>query len=119
MARRPGCSRARGRKSLSPMLSTSVVRRPLPRSAARESWRRAITIRTCTSSDDWQAVIAYAVKTYGALNVLVNNAGTGTIATVKETSDQEWDGILDVHAKGMFLGCKHAIPALRASAAAR
>jgi NAD(P)-dependent dehydrogenase (short-subunit alcohol dehydrogenase family) len=48
--------------------------------------------------------------------VLVNNAGTGTIATVEETSDEEWDGILDVHAKGMFLGCKHAIPALRAAA---
>jgi NAD(P)-dependent dehydrogenase (short-subunit alcohol dehydrogenase family) len=68
-----------------------------------------------TSSDEWQAVIAATVDAYGALNVLVNNAGTGTIATVEETSEQEWDGILDVHAKGVFLGCKHAIPALRAS----
>lgn len=68
-----------------------------------------------TRPDDWQSVIARTVDTYGGLNVLVNNAGTGSIATVEETSDEEWDGILDVHAKGMFLGCKHAIPALRAS----
>jgi len=68
-----------------------------------------------TSPGDWQAAIARTLDAFGALHVLVNNAGTGTIATVEETSDEEWDAILDVHAKGMFLGCKHAIPALRAS----
>lgn len=68
-----------------------------------------------TSPDNWRTVISHTVGTYGALNVLVNNAGTATMATVEETSDEEWDAILDVHAKGMFLGCRHAIPALRAS----
>jgi NADP-dependent 3-hydroxy acid dehydrogenase YdfG len=43
------------------------------------------------SSDDWRTSIASTVETYDALNVLVNNAGTATIAAVEATSDEEWE----------------------------
>ena len=45
--------------------------------------------------------------------MLVNNAGTGARYTVEETSVADWHGQMDVHAKGVFLGTKHAIPEMR------
>jgi NAD(P)-dependent dehydrogenase (short-subunit alcohol dehydrogenase family) len=68
-----------------------------------------------TSADNWRQVVDETVRAHGQLNILVNNAGNATISTVEETTDDEWNGILDVHAKGAFLGCRHAIPALRAA----
>ena len=43
----------------------------------------------------------------------VNNAGTGARLTVEDTSVADWQGQMDVHAKGVFLGTKHAIPEMR------
>ena len=63
-----------------------------------------------TSEQDWIDAVAAAVSAYGKLNVLVNNAGTGARFTVEETTEEAWDGQIDVHAKGTFLGTKHAIP---------
>ena len=42
-----------------------------------------------------------------------NNAGTGARFTVEDTSEEVWDGQMDVHAKGVFLGTKYAIPEMR------
>ena len=50
---------------------------------------------------------------YGKIDVLVNNAGTGARATVEETTTAAWDGQMTFHAKGVFLGTKHAIPEMR------
>ena len=61
----------------------------------------------------WLQVIAETVARYGKLDVLVNNAGTGARLTVEETSVADWQGQMDVHAKGVFLGTKHAIPEMR------
>ena len=66
-----------------------------------------------TSEERWLEVIAETVARYGKLNVLVNNAGTGARLTVEETSVGDWQGQMDVHAKGVFLGTKHAIPEMR------
>jgi cyclopentanol dehydrogenase len=66
-----------------------------------------------TSEEDWQEVIQTAVATFGTLNVLINNAGTGARFTVEETTTAVWDAQMDVHAKGVFLGTKHAIPEMR------
>ena len=63
-----------------------------------------------TSEPDWIDAVAATVAAYGALNVLVNNAGTGARYTVEETTAAAWDGQMDVHAKGTFLGTKHAVP---------
>ena len=66
-----------------------------------------------TDEAQWLRVIQDTVARYGKLDVLVNNAGTGDRATVEETTVAAWDGQMDVHAKGVFLGTKHAIPEMR------
>jgi len=66
-----------------------------------------------TVEQDWINAMDATVGTYGKLDVLVNNAGTGVRATVLETTEDIWDAQMHVHAKGMFLGTKHAIPEMR------
>jgi glucose 1-dehydrogenase len=60
----------------------------------------------------WEAVdrlISDTVDRYGALDVMVNNAAAHGSAALLETSEEEWDSIMAVGAKGMFFGCKRAI----------
>ena len=76
----------------------------------------AIAVRADVSkSADCERMVAAAEKAFGRLNVLFNNAG---IMHAKDddsvsTDESVWDLTLDVNAKGVFLGCKHGIPALR------
>ena len=86
------------------------------RSAAqlRESGADALFVRLdVTSEQDWINAVQTTVSTFGKLDVLVNNAGTGARFTVEDTSEEVWDGQMNVHAKGVFLGTKHAIPEMR------
>lgn len=66
-----------------------------------------------TKEQDWIDAVKATVTAYGKLNVLVNNAGTGAQQRVLETTEAIWDAQMDVHAKGAFLGTKHAIPEMR------
>jgi 3(or 17)beta-hydroxysteroid dehydrogenase len=63
----------------------------------------------------WQEVIAETVRHFGALHVLVNNAGTVKIATPETCTLEEFRLQNSIMAEGVFLGCKHAIPAIKAS----
>jgi NAD(P)-dependent dehydrogenase (short-subunit alcohol dehydrogenase family) len=65
-----------------------------------------------TSEDHWRAAVALAEHTYGRLNILVNNAGIVIRKSIEETTD-DLDRIVAVNLKGVFLGTKHAIPAMR------
>src|SRR5438093_1250050 len=66
-----------------------------------------------TREGDWRAAVATAVQTYGKLDVLVNNAGILFRSKIEETSEADWDRIMAVNVKGVFLGTKCAIPAMR------
>jgi len=66
-----------------------------------------------TSEADWAAAVRAATDSYGKLDILVNNAGILLRKGVEETSAEEWDRIQDVNSKGVFLGVKAAIPAMR------
>ena len=66
-----------------------------------------------TSEVEWIKVIAETVSRFGRLDVLVNNAGSAARYTVEDTTEEVWDSQMDVHAKGVFLGTKHAIPEMR------
>jgi NAD(P)-dependent dehydrogenase (short-subunit alcohol dehydrogenase family) len=66
-----------------------------------------------TSEADWQAAIDLAVRRFGKLDVLVNNAGIGAHGRVEDTSAEAWDRVMAINAKGVFLGTKAVIPAMR------
>ena len=66
-----------------------------------------------TREQDWVDAVKATVDAFGKLDVLVNNAGTGAQQNVEDTTVEIWDGQMNVHAKGAFLGMKHAIPEMR------
>jgi 3alpha(or 20beta)-hydroxysteroid dehydrogenase len=68
-----------------------------------------------TREEDWRAAVATAVQAHGKLNVLVNNAGILLRSKIEETTEADWDRIMAVNVKGVFLGTKCAIPAMRQS----
>ena len=68
-----------------------------------------------TSEESWQSAVSEAVDRFGKLDILVNNAGIYRTNNVTETSSEEWDQVMDINAKGVFLGTKAAIPAMRDS----
>jgi len=68
-----------------------------------------------TSEANWLEAVAQAVAKYGKLDILINNAGIFPMEKVEETTEESWDMVMDVNAKGVFLGTKSVIPAMRAA----
>jgi len=68
-----------------------------------------------TAEADWVANLERAAAAFGRLDILVNNAGIGPASTIEKTSLEEWRRVHAVNLDGVFLGCKHAIPHLRAA----
>jgi 3alpha(or 20beta)-hydroxysteroid dehydrogenase len=67
-----------------------------------------------TSDDDWRQAVAEAVRRYGKLDILINNAGIVIPRVpIEERTAAEWDRVMAVNARGVFLGTKYAIPAMR------
>ena len=66
-----------------------------------------------TSEDSWRNAVNAAVERFGKLNVLVNNAGILVREELEEGTDHGWDSTMNVNAKGVFLGMKLAVPAMR------
>jgi 3(or 17)beta-hydroxysteroid dehydrogenase len=60
----------------------------------------------------WQRLIEETLRRFGQLDVLVNNAGIVVLATIEETTLAQWRSVQAVNSDGVFLGCKHAIPAM-------
>lgn len=60
-----------------------------------------------------QRMVDAALDAFGRLDILVNNAGVSLWTTIDDTSEADWDRVLDTNLKGVFLGCKAAIPAMR------
>ena len=66
-----------------------------------------------TSADQWQAAVDATVARYGRLDILVNNAGVRGAGLVEDVTEQEWDRVMNINAKGTFLGSRAAIPVMR------
>jgi cyclopentanol dehydrogenase len=66
-----------------------------------------------TREADWQRAVATAVARFGKLDILVNNAGVVSRGVLEDTTSEEWDRVMGVNAKGVFLGTKAAIPEMR------
>ena len=68
-----------------------------------------------TDEDNWRAVIADTVSRFGGLDILVNNAGMIALGNIVDTDLESWRMVNAVNSDGVFLGCKHAIPAMAES----
>jgi 3(or 17)beta-hydroxysteroid dehydrogenase len=66
-----------------------------------------------TNEANWRDAVEAAVKEFGKLDILVNNAGISGSAVEDLYDTEAWDKIMDVNARGAFLGMKYAIPEMR------
>lgn len=66
-----------------------------------------------TREDQWNSAIAATVSEFGKLDILVNNAGIGGTSMIEDTTVEQWDRVMDINAKGVFLGTKAARPEMR------
>lgn len=84
--------------------------------AIRDAGGEAIALRQdVTSEGGWKEVIAQAQTAYGRLDVLVNNAGIAILKPLDDLTLADWNRQIDVNLTSVFLGCKYAAPAMRAS----
>jgi len=74
----------------------------------------AIATHLCdvTRSGDIAAMVDACVKTYGRIDVLVNNVGGSAAGGPVEMSEETWDAQIDFNLKSVFLACKHVIPVM-------
>lgn len=85
-------------------------------SEIRESGGDAMYLRLdVTDERQWADAVHQMMTVYGRLDILVNNAGIFEHGTVEETSAESWDRTMDINGRGVFLGTKAAIPAMRES----
>ena len=74
----------------------------------------AVFVRLDVSrQEDWDAAISVAVERFGKMDVLVNNAGIGIGGAIEDMTVETWDAVMDVNAKGVFLGTKAAAARMR------
>lgn len=66
-----------------------------------------------TQEEDWQHAVALTIDRFGRLDILVNNAGISQQSQVEHTTVADWQRVMDINAKGVFLGTRAAIPAMR------
>ena len=81
---------------------------------ASEIEGETLTRRTdVTRAGEVEDLVAGVVEAWGGLDVMVNNAGVGVAATAVETTEEDYERVMDVCVKGTLLGMKYAIPAIR------
>ena len=84
---------------------------PLGQDLAAELGPRALFIQCDVSKENQvKTAMEKAAKTFGGIAILVNNAGIQRYSKVTETSEEEWDLVMNVNLKSAFLCAKHAIP---------
>ncbi len=73
----------------------------------------AIALRADVSrAADAERMVTETVRRFGCLDILYNNAGIGVARRTHLLSEEEWDRTIDIDLKGVFLGCKYALPEL-------
>ena len=66
-----------------------------------------------TNEGDWEKAVSETVNRFGKLDILVNNAGVVSWGNLEDTTPEEWDRVMDINSKGVFLGTKAVIPEMR------
>ena len=61
----------------------------------------------------WGSAVATTVAVFGAIDVLVNNAGVANAAPIEHFTLEKWDAVIGVNLTGVFLGCKAVVPTMK------
>jgi NAD(P)-dependent dehydrogenase (short-subunit alcohol dehydrogenase family) len=79
----------------------------------KKGGKAAFVRQDVTSEAEWVSVVAETEKRFGKLDILVNNAGIFVTTIIEKTPVEEWERLMAINGRGVFLGVKHAIPAMR------
>lgn len=82
---------------------------------ARRGGQAMFVRHDVASEDDWVEVVRLTLARFGQLDILVNNAGVALAGGVEETTLEKWRWLMGINLDGVFLGMKHAIPAMKAA----
>jgi NAD(P)-dependent dehydrogenase (short-subunit alcohol dehydrogenase family) len=72
----------------------------------------AMVVGDVSQDADARGMIDTAVERYGRLDVLVANAGVIPLGAITESTAEDWDYVMSIDGRGMFLSCKYAIEAM-------
>lgn len=79
----------------------------------RRAGGKALALEADVSrAEDSERMIAAAIKEFGHLDILFNNAGIMSGGLLHEVSEKEWDRVIAINLKSVFLACKFALPEL-------
>ena len=82
--------------------------------ALRSAGAEAVAVEHDVSSrPSWEAAIARTLEAFGGLDIVVNNAGITRDRTLLKMTDEEWEAVIGVHLRGTYLGCQHALGAMK------
>jgi NAD(P)-dependent dehydrogenase (short-subunit alcohol dehydrogenase family) len=86
---------------------------------AQEGGRGLAVTADVTASDQVDRAVKSVIDTFGRLDILVNNAGVGWLGTVTDLSETDWDKVMAINVKSVFLCSRAAIPHLAKSGVGR
>jgi NAD(P)-dependent dehydrogenase (short-subunit alcohol dehydrogenase family) len=66
-----------------------------------------------TRPADWRTAVDACTRQFGGLDILVNNAGIFNTTGLEDTTEELWDTVVNINQKGVWLGMKFAVPAMR------
>jgi NAD(P)-dependent dehydrogenase (short-subunit alcohol dehydrogenase family) len=95
------------------VVATDINSEGLERLAREVSGDLTVQRADVADEDDARATVALAESTYGGLDVLVANAGIIPLGTLADSSIDDWDQVMSIDGRGMFLSCKYAVEAMR------
>jgi NAD(P)-dependent dehydrogenase (short-subunit alcohol dehydrogenase family) len=75
-----------------------------------EDGKASVCVADVTRAEDCKRMAEECIAAYGRIDVLHNNVGVGTLGGPVELSEAEWDRVMSVNLKAMFLTCKHVLP---------
>ena len=81
-----------------------------------EAGGRAISVHLdVADAESWDKAITRGVEEFGNIDILVNNAGILIMKPIQDTTEEEWDRIFSINAKGVFLGTKAVLESMKAA----
>lgn len=95
------------------VVMTDLTAGRLEKEAAALGDRAIWHVQDVRDEDRWADVIGETVRRHGRLDGLVNNAGVGNFGAIEDFTLDEWRFVMAVNVESVFLGCKHAIRAMK------